>query len=220
MLFFLATYFKHFSDFAALFLAANALIFFFFLFKKGREFKIFTIYLLVVLIGEVTSKVMVKNGYENLVMSHYYFVSQFLLLSFFYLELINEKIQRKIIQFLLVIIPVFLAIQYYYNPELIYKFNLIEVFITSFTIIIYATFHFYNMLSSDKKFYYINSGILVYLLGSSIIFLSGNILIIKDNPLNHFLNVIHINLVLYFFYLFMIFIEGYKTINESKNNSI
>ncbi|WP_264559270.1 hypothetical protein [Flavobacterium sp. N2270] len=219
-MFILASFFKYFSGFAGLILAVNMLMFFLFLFKKGRVFKIYAIYLFVVLIGEIISKVMIYNGFENIVMSHYYFIFQFLLLSLFYLELINVNIQRKIIQISLLIIPVFLGIHYYLHPELIYKFNIIEVFITSFTLIIYATFHFYNMLSSDKKFYFINSGILVYLLGSTIIFLSGNVLIVKDNPLNHFLNVVHINITLYLFYLLMIFIEGYKTIKGTANNTI
>ena len=69
--------------------------------KKGN------IALFVVLIGEIISKVMIYNGFENIVMSHYYFIFQFLLLSLFYLELINVNIQRKIIQISLLIIPVF-----------------------------------------------------------------------------------------------------------------
>lgn len=201
-------------------LTVNIFIFFLFLFKRGRVFKIYAIYLLFILIGEIVSKVMIYRGFENIAMSHYYFILQFLLLSLFYLELIHVKTQRRIIQYLLLIIPVFLGIQYFMEPDLIYKFNIIEVFITSFTLIIYATFHFYNMLSSNKVFYYINSGILVYLLGSTIIFLSGNILIIKVDPLNHFLNVVHINVTLYIFYLFMIFTEAYKTIKDTANSSI
>ncbi len=201
-------------------LTVNIFIFFLFLFKRGRVFKIYAIYLLFILIGEIVSKVMIYRGFENIAMSHYYFILQFLLLSLFYLELIHVKTQRRIIQYLLLIIPLFLGIQYFMEPDLIYKFNIIEVFITSFTLIIYATFHFYNMLSSNKVFYYINSGILVYLLGSTIIFLSGNILIIKVDPLNHFLNVVHINVTLYIFYLFMIFTEAYKTIKDTANSSI
>lgn len=193
---------------------------FFFLAKKGRTFKIYASYLLVILIGEIVSKIMVYNNFENISMSHYYFISQFLLLSLFYLEIIHVQVQRKIIKTLLIIIPVFLGIQYSFQPELIFKFNIIEVFITSFTLIIYATFHFYNMLSSNKTFYYINSGILIYLLGSTIIFLSGNVLIIKNSSINQFLYVVNINVLLYIFYLIMIFIEGYKTIKGTANNSI
>ena len=93
------------------------------------------------------SKIMIHNKYENISMSHYYFIMQFIFLSFFYIEILHLPIQKKIIKVGLISIPIILSIQYVLYPELIFKFNIVEVFICSFSIIIYATFHFYNMLN-------------------------------------------------------------------------
>ena len=41
---------------------------------------------------------------------------------------------------------------------------------------IYSTFHLYNLLNKEKYFYYINIGLLLYLFGSSIVFLSYRLL--------------------------------------------
>lgn len=182
--------------------------------KSGKAHKIFTIYLLVIFIGEMISKLMVFNKYENISMSHYYFISQFILLSLFYLEILILPLQKTIIRFLMVLIPIVLTIQYLVYPELIFKFNLIEVFLCSFSIVVYAVFHFYNMLNHKRLYYFINSGLLIYLFGSTIIFLSGNVLIIKSKAISCYLG--YINVFLYLFYLTMIFIEWKKNYSTIK----
>lgn len=156
---------------------------------------------------------MIHNKYQNISMSHYYFILQFIFLSFFYLEILVLPIQRKIIKIGLTIIPIILIIQYILNSKLIFIFNIFEVFVCSFSIVIYATFHFYNMLNEKRLFYYINSGILIYLFGSTIIFLSGNVIIMKANGLGQYLA--DINVYLYIFYLTMIFIEWKKNYSKT-----
>ncbi|ODS81579.1 MAG: hypothetical protein ABS44_19090 [Chryseobacterium sp. SCN 40-13] len=37
-------------------------------------------------------------------------------------------------------------------------------------------FHFYNLLNKEKNYYYINTGILIYLFGSTVLFISGNLI--------------------------------------------
>ena len=182
--------------------------------KNGKAYKIFTIYLAVIIIGEMISKIMIHNKYENISMSHYYFIMQFIFLSFFYIEILHLPIQKKIIKVGLILIPIILAIHYILNPKLIFIFNLFEVFICSFSLIIYATFHFYNMLSEKRQFYYINSGLLIYLFGSTIIFLSGNLLILSDTMLSNYL--VSINVCLYIFYLLMILLEWKKNYSKLK----
>lgn len=182
--------------------------------KNGKAYKIFTIYLAVIIIGEMISKIMIHNKYENISMSHYYFIMQFIFLSFFYIEILHLPIQKKIIKVGLILIPIILAIQYILDPKLIFIFNLFEVFVCSFSIIIYATFHFYNMLNGKRTFYYINSGILIYLFGSTIIFLSGNVLIMKSKLYGSYL--VYINLCLYIFYLLMFLFEWKKNYSKIK----
>ncbi len=196
------------------FLLINIILFFVGFSRNGKAYKIFTLYLLVIFIGEMISKIMIHNKYQNISMSHYYFILQFIFLSFFYLEILVLPIQKKILKIGLIIIPIALVIQYILNPKLIFIFNLFEVFICSFSIVVYAAFHFYNMLNEKRLFYYINSGILIYLFGSTIIFLSGNVLIIKATGLSYYL--VYINAFLYIFYLTMIFIEWKKNYSKIK----
>src|SRR3970040_1450210 len=68
-----------------------------------------------------------------------------------------------------------IGIQYVSDPGVFFKFNMFEIFVTSFLLIIYAVFHFYNMLNGKKEFYYVNIGILFYLFGSTILFFVGHL---------------------------------------------
>lgn len=208
---------KFLSYSADLLLALNVIVFSAYLFKLNTANKIFTVYLAVILIGEIISKIMIYNGYQNISMSHYYFILQFVFLSLFYLQLMKHVFQRRLIKTLLVVVIIFLTIQYYFYPELLFKFNITEVFITSFLILTYTLFHFYNILNEKKEYYLINSGILVYLFGSTIIFLSGNIILMiptkmkLDNVANY------INIILYIFYQILVFSE-FLNIKKKLNN--
>ena len=186
----------------------NIVLFFMGFAKNGKAHKIFAIYLLIIFIGEITSEIMIYRKYQNISLSHYYFILQFIFLSLFYLEILTVPIQKKIIKIGLIVIPIVLSIQYLLNPKLIFIFNLFEVFVCSLSIVVYATFHFFNMLSQQKKYYYINVGILIYLFGSTIIFLAGNVMIISGKYIGRLL--VTINVILYLVYLTLIFIEWRK----------
>ncbi|MEN2402715.1 hypothetical protein GKZ90_0023215 [Flavobacterium sp. MC2016-06] len=143
--------------------------------KHGKAYKIFTIYLLVLIGVQAAAAILMRMKVSNLFMSHLYFIGQFISLSFFYLALVKDQFQKKAIKIGFVLVLITLITQYVLKPELFFKFNLYEIFITSFLLIIYATFHFYNMLDEKKEFYFINMGILLYLFGSTILFLVGNL---------------------------------------------
>ena len=142
---------------------------------------------------------------NNLFVSHYYFILQFILLSFFYLEVIDNSFQTKIIKFTIPFCLAVLGIQYYYNKDLFCKFNLFEIFMTSFLLIIFSMFHFYNILNEKKKYYYINTGILLYLFGSTVLFISGNLITRLDLAPSKI--VWMLNSVLYIIYQVFIFLE-------------
>lgn len=197
--------YKFFITLAVAILAINCFLYFKSYYKNGKAFRIYSIYLGLILIIEIASRVIIHFRYENLFLSHYYFTLQFILLSLFFLELSIDNLQKKIIKIGLVICPLVLVTQLILDPSLLNKFNLFEVFITSFLIIVYSTFHFYNMLSIKKEFYFVNIGIIIYLFGSTILFLVPN-LVIKyystemsqfNGTLNGFLYMIYQLLVLY-----------------------
>ncbi|MTH17350.1 hypothetical protein [Flavobacterium sp. LC2016-01] len=142
---------------------------------KNDAYKVFAFYLLVILCVQVIARILKEKGLDNLFLSHVYFMGQFAILSLFYLKLVKDPFQQKAIKIGFVLVLSTLIIQYGLKPEMFFKFNLYEIFITSFLLIIYAVFHFYNMLDEKKEFYYINMGILLYLFASTILFLIGNL---------------------------------------------
>lgn len=153
---------------------------------------------------------------NNLFLSHFYFILQFILLSFFYLEVINNQFQRKIIKIAIPICLVVLGIQYYYNKDLFNKFNLFEIFITSFLLIIFSMFHFYNILNEKKKYYYINTGILLYLFGSTVLFMSGNLISKLDLAPSRIIWIL--NSILYIIYQIFILIEWREIFLKREND--
>lgn len=163
----------------------------------------------------MSTLVLSKFGMNNLFLSHFYFIGQFLMLALFYYNLITDSFQKKVIKITCVLTLLSLAIQYSIEPDLFFKFNLYEIFITSFLLIIYATFHFYNMLNDKRVFYYINVGILFYLLGSTILFLVGNLSITLSSK--YYKLPSRINYVLYIVFQLLILIEWKKSFSKKDN---
>lgn len=170
--------------------------------------KIFTWYGIAMCLIQCTSFIYNYLAIHNLYLSHFYFVLQFIILSFFYLKLLKDD-QRKVVKVGLVLTLFALAIQYLCDDSMVWQFNLFEIFITSFMLSMYAIFHFYNLLNEDKRLYYINAGILIYLFGSSVVFLSGNVVAKLTTELNRFTWLL--NAILYIIYQLLILFELRQT---------
>jgi hypothetical protein len=187
--------------------------------KNGKPFKIFAFYCGVMFVVQMSAKVLVELHQHNLFLSHFYFVLQFIILSFFYYYLMKESIQKKIIVLSLLVCLSLLVFQYAFNWRIFFKFNLFEIFITSLPIIIFATFHLYNMLNSKREFYYINIGLLIYLFGSTIVFLTANLLISLKAG-NAFKSINSLNIYLYVVYqLFILYDLVTALFDKNKNNN-
>lgn len=167
---------KIFNYFGMFILALNFFLFVFFSSKKEKAFKIFTAYLVIMVIIQAISVRYQILSINNIFMSHYYFILQFMVLSYFYLEILTMDFQKKVVKLVIPICLTALGVQYYFNPELYFKFNLFEIFITSFSIIIFSLFHFYNMLNEKKNYYYISIGVFIYLFGGTFLFITGNLM--------------------------------------------
>ncbi len=173
--------------------------------KQDKALKIFTVYLGVMMLIQILTSTLQYLSINNLYLSHFYFILQFLFLSYFYLEILKTDFQKKVVQLTVPIGITVLSIQYYLNQDLFFKFNYFEIFITSFLIIIFAMFHLYNILNEKKVYYYLTIGIFMYLFGSTFLFITGNLLQTLDS---NFRNIIWvINSVLYVVYQVYIFIE-------------
>jgi hypothetical protein len=180
--------------------------------KQGKAYKIFTIYLLIILLIKLPSFFLKSLNINNLFSSHFYFIGQFVLLSLFYKSLFIKSLQKRFINIGFVCCFVILAIQYSFDTSLLFKFNLFEIFLTSFILVIYSVVYFYNMLSAKKEFYYINIGIMLYLLGSTTLFFVGNLTALMSAEMSKITWVV--NALLYVVYQLFIVFEWYKTFSK------
>ena len=183
--------------------------------KKKKTYLIFTAYLIVTFVIQACSFYLAYDGgRDNLFLSHYYFILQFILLSFFY-ECLFVKHQKKYVFATLIIILIILTVRFVNEPSRYFKFDLVEIFICSLPIVIYSMVYLYNSLNMSKGFLYINAGILIYLSASTLIFILGNYLSTQD--INTGIREIWmINDVLYLFFLILIFIEWFKNYRPIK----
>ena len=202
----------------------NALLFTFSFLKsksKHRELKYFVTYLIItfcVLLGSILIiDIQVKFGFEknNLFLSHLYFIFQFIFLSLFYRELFTKR-QQFWVNSIFVFVALILTIQYFKDWTLFLKFNLLEILITSFPIILYSIIHLYNSLGKPGKYMYINAAILIYLSVSTLIFILGNLInTIDDRSIT--VSVWFLNKIFYVGYLLLILIQWKKSLWKMKN---
>ena len=197
--------FKITAYFGIFLLIVNFLFFLFIVFKQKKAVKTFMFYLLAMVLIQITSVVYSYHSLPNLYLSHFYFILQFLILSYFYFEILKTNFQKKVVKIAVPVCLTLLGIQYYLNPDLFYKYNTFEIFITCIMIIIYSMFHFYNILNEKKQYYYINIGIFVYLFGSTFLFMVGNLINTMNSDFGHITFIL--NNVLYLFYQVYILIE-------------
>lgn len=188
--------------------------------NKSKAVKYFVIYLTLTFIV-LFSSIIIVNYYEelhikqdNLFLSHFYFILQFIFLSLFYSQLFNKK-QKKYQKIISALVFLILLIQYTLNPSLFHQFNLLEIFITSFPLVIYSIIHLYNSLSKSGQFMYINAAVLIYLSISALIFILGNLINTVDKSLS--IEVWFLNKLFYVGYLILILIEWKKNLWRTKN---
>ncbi|NRS89125.1 hypothetical protein HNQ02_002047 [Flavobacterium sp. 7E] len=143
--------------------------------NQGKTFKIFTVYLLGTVLIQIASKTLLMLNNDNLFLSHFYFIGQFVMLSLFFKSLFKIKKQKLLANWILLIGIAVLAVQYSLSPNVFFRFNLFEIFLTSFLIIILAVVHLYNLLTEKKVFYYCTVGMLLYLFSSTVLFFVGNL---------------------------------------------
>lgn len=169
-----------------------------------RQFKILYWYFIVEFIILIGTSILHYYKINNLIVSHIYFVSQFILLSLFYKSLFSYG-QKQFVNTLLVIIPLIIGVHFYWFPEKIWKFNVLEIFLTSIPLVIYSIIHLYNSLTRKKIFLYVNVAVLMYLSSSTLIFILGDILTSMTRTM--VLDIWIINKVLYIGYLVLFIIE-------------
>ncbi|WP_294824104.1 hypothetical protein [uncultured Flavobacterium sp.] len=173
--------------------------------RNGKAFQLFCLYIAAMFVIQAVTEILRLRNMENLWVSHFYFIVQFILLSLFYRELLPAMSQKKMISGMLGVIPAAIACSFIADPALLHKFNLFEIGITSCSVIFYNILYFKELLSKKKAFFLINTGLLIYLLGSTLLFLAGNYMASLSSGINTWIWLV--NALLYILYQFSVLAE-------------
>jgi len=181
-------------------------------YNKSVSLNIFTLYLCVTLVIQLSFNYLFLIGTDNLFLSHYYFIFQFIILSLFYRKLFRTVKLKRFVEVVFISVVLILGIQYANNPQIYYKFNLLEIILTSLSIVTFSVIYFYKSLTEKMECMYLNYGIFMYLLTSTLIFCSGNFVTSSNASLNKLLWFI--NSMLFIVYQILIFTQWYKTLKS------
>lgn len=181
---------------------------------NNKAFKIFTIYLLSIGLIQLFARLVIKvwEFESNLFLSHFYYVIQFILLSLFYFQLLRSKW----IYYIGGIVLLVLSYQYIDDPQLYFRYNAIGMFLTHILLVGYALIYMYRSLDGKKAFTIVNIGVFIYLLSSSLIFASGNLVFEIDIPESFTGLLVDINTFLFLVFQILIIIEWYRNYRKRK----
>lgn len=196
-----------------LFLLFNSFIFLKTRKGKDKNYKCLTFYLTILFAVELACNIigMLKPN-SNFFLSHYYFIIQFNVLSLFFYYIFDSKRLKFFIIFNFIFVAIVLGVQYYNNPSLYLEFNVLEIGLTSFLLIVYCIIHFYKYLKSSFEYFYFCFGLTFYLTSSMLIFLSGNTtLVFFEEPF--YFDIWVFNSLFYILFQYLVFKE-WKYLND------
>ncbi len=182
--------------------------------RNSKAYKFLTAYLVFICIIQVLSFYLVRVKSENnLFLSHYYYVSQFITLSLFYYYLLRQKW----ILWVLGIVFVYLGYQYINDPGLYFKYNSLGIALTQTVLVLFALWYLYQSISVKNEFILVNIGMFIYLLSSVIIFAFGNLVFDIEVPryVSRFLN--DLNAVFYLLLQGLFLVEWYRNYRPKQN---
>ncbi|WP_281763904.1 hypothetical protein [Neptunitalea lumnitzerae] len=201
------------------FMGINALVFSFF--TKGKSSPTlywFRWYAWSIVLVQIVTAYYSSHKMNNLFISHFYFNFQFITVSLMFKHLIHNKFLRKLNMYLVVLVPLFLVHQYVFNPEDFFNIYIGEVFLCSLPLVAYAVYYLYRSIElMNRKWIFFSSGLLLYLLSSSIVF-SGYDILVRDHieTLKKF-NFWILNNIIYLIYQIMVTIEWYENFRKNRN---
>ncbi|WP_244533867.1 hypothetical protein [Flavobacterium micromati] len=114
---------------------------------------------------------------NNLVLFNFFFIGQMVLLGLFYNKLMQTIRQKTFIICSIILGLMVLSVNFFLEPSQFFKFNLFQIALTSLLVVVFAMMHLYNILAGEKEFYYVTIGMIIYLLGSTVLFFVGNLTI-------------------------------------------
>lgn len=173
-------------------------------FKKEKVNGFFLLYLLFATIMQLSMEAFYHLHKNNLFLMNLFFIGQMFLMGLFYGSLTCMKVQKRIIYSTTALVLTGIGIQSWFDYEQFFQYNLFVIVITNLSVIVFAIFHLYNMLSSEEKYYYVTIGLLIYLLATTMVFVVGNINARLNNDVKFMLWTFNSILVV-LYYLFILY---------------
>lgn len=204
-----------FSDSSTVLLVVNSILYSKKYNSESLAYRFFTIYLLLMALNQIVVTILHELEITNLFLSNVYIIVQFLMLSLFYNQIFKNKSKRKYVITILYIVLAFLGVQYSWTPGLFNVYNTIGIILTLSILILYSIIYFFYSLSDDKlKFLIVNSGILIYLLGTILIFSIANLGLDFDRDTEIILWIV--NAFVFLVFQCIIFFEWFRNYRTKK----
>ncbi|MBF4467058.1 hypothetical protein [Flavobacterium sp. LC2016-12] len=197
-------------------LIINFVLYTFSFFQKGKANVFFVAYLGFSFLMQFTMEFLYHLKKNNLLVMNSFFIGQMVILGLFYRSLYNLDVQKKFVVVALTLVLVLLIAQNAFDPNLLFKFNLPQITVTSLLIVVFALIHFYNILTEKKQYYYITVGVVIYMFGATVLLLLGNLTTGLSDDFKYI--SWRINAVLVIVYYFFVLFEWIKSF--SNKNSI
>lgn len=183
--------------------------------NTSRSLKNITAFLWGMLLVEVGTNITSRLFIDNLILSHAYYLILLITLSLLYKCIIENKIVKRVITIVMIVLPAIFAIQYLLKPKLLFEFNIFEILSCSLVLVFYAITYLYQCLDSKHKNWILfSSGLIIFLTSSSIVFASGNAFInqyIEKIPFMQY-NFWMINNVIYLILQILISVEWLRSL--------
>jgi hypothetical protein len=144
-------------------------------FRKEKANVFFVWYIVSSCIMQFSMEVLYRLAIHNLIVVNTFFIIQFILLGLFFKSLFTNKKQIMYVQYSMYLGLFLIACQYVYDYNLLFDFNLFAISLTSLLLVCYALMHLYNQLATEKVYYFITIGIIIYMLPSTVLYLIGNL---------------------------------------------
>lgn len=185
--------------------------------RLPQAFKVFTFYLLLELIIEVSAHILAANKIRNLPLLHILTLGEFVLLSLFFRILLKEVafFQKYFNHFFITGIVFIIANSLFF--ENIFIYNSISKSGVQIAIISYAVIYFYQLTNHvnlqdqlHKSLRLINAAIIIYYSASLFVFLFGQIINAKGSKFFHLgIPIFHTSIYLIFQIIILIAIIKY-----------
>jgi hypothetical protein len=144
---------------------------------KSSAQLVFLTYLIFVLVIQLYSHRLRDLGEHNLFLSHILFPGQSLLLTFFCLLLIRSVILKRTLLFFTLAAWIIAGLYLLLLQEDLSVFSKMEILVSNVTVLLGLLLYSYENLGVKRVFNASVIGLIIYLIGSSVVFLCGNLLI-------------------------------------------